>query len=54
MHLCKWVIVAVKGHPVLKRTVELIVKRAENGMDLKDKGLVHKHTGPGDGIAAWP
>ena len=48
LHFCQWVISAVKGHPVLKKTVELIVKRAESGLDQTHEGFVHAHTGPGN------
>ena len=46
-HFCQWVIAGEAGHPVFRRTVELIVERAKKGIDMKSDHFVHAHTGPG-------
>ena len=42
-------IASVPGHPILKRTVELIVDD-ENKVDATNPHFVHKHTGPGSSL----
>lgn len=46
-HVSNWAFAAVKQHPVLNRTIELIVDRAEGGIDTSMHDFVHYHTGPG-------
>ena len=47
VHFCQWTIDGAAGHPVLKRVVDLIVERAEEGLKLNYSNYVHFHTGPG-------
>ena len=56
MHLCNWTFAAEPGHPALGHLIELIVKRAAEGIDTGYEHFVHRHSGPGiftDGIRQW-
>jgi hypothetical protein len=39
-------IAGVRGHPVFKEAIQLVVDRAVNGIDIKKEDFVHYHTGP--------
>lgn len=51
-HISNWAFAAVPKHPFLKHTIDLIVKRAEAGIDVMMGDVLHYHTGPGVFTAA--
>jgi len=56
VHLCNWTFAAEAAHPALGGLIELMVRRAADGIDTGYEHFVHKHSGPGiftDGIRAW-
>lgn len=47
IHFCQWTLVSVPQHPLFKTVLDLIVRTAQEGIDVSDEHFVHKHTGPG-------
>ncbi len=46
VHFCQWAFASVPEHPVLETTINLLIARAERGIDTRRPHYVHYHTGP--------
>ncbi len=47
IHFCQWTISAVPAHPLLSQVIELVLRRAKDGINTDYEHFVHYHTGPG-------
>lgn len=46
IHFCQWTFASAPGHPILQRTLELIIHRGRHGISFENEDFVHYHTGP--------
>lgn len=47
VHMCQWIFSAKPKHPALKRVIDRMVAKIEEGVDTNEPHFVHKYTGPG-------
>lgn len=47
IHFCQWTIISCKEHPLMKKVIDLIIEKTEDGLKIEDEHFVHKYTGPG-------
>ena len=45
-HISNWTFAAVPGHPFFRQVIEMVVERAQKGIQTWNDDLVHRHTGP--------
>jgi hypothetical protein len=45
-HISNWTFAAIPGHPFFRTLIELIIERAQKGIQTWNDDVVHRHTGP--------
>ena len=55
-HFCQWVFSASRGSPIIKRIIDISVRKIRKLKEFKGEHLIHSLTGPGvftEGILEW-